>query len=201
MVQLPGFEPGFAAWEAAVLPLDYRCSNLIEKTIITFLILSLLRYICKLINTLTVVYYNSDNMSTKYFCQNCGSIIEEGIKFCANCGTSVSERQPAAQQPVAQPAQAYTPAQPYAAAAPTYIPAQLGVPAGISPLSRTVALLLCIFFGWMGVHKFYVGKVGDGIIYLLFSWTGVPAFIAFIEIFIIANGTFRDDKGLPLVTW
>ncbi|MHA1551728.1 MAG: NINE protein [Candidatus Heimdallarchaeaceae archaeon] len=136
----------------------------------------------------------------KYFCANCGSIIEEGIKFCANCGTSVSERQPP-QQPAAQPTQPYTPAQPYAAAAPTYTPTQPGVPVGVSPLSRTVALLLCIFMGGIGVHKFYVGKVGTGIAYLLFSWTGIPAFIAFIEIFIIANGTFRDDKGLPLVTW
>jgi len=138
-------------------------------------------------------------MSAKYFCQNCGSIIEEGIKFCANCGTSVSEKHPP-QQPVAQPAQVYTTAQPYAPA-PTYNPIQLGVQAGVSPLSRTVALLLCIFFGGIGVHKFYVGKVGDGIMYLLFSWTGIPAFIAFIEIFIIANGTFRDDKGLALVNW
>ncbi|MCK4895258.1 MAG: TM2 domain-containing protein [Candidatus Heimdallarchaeota archaeon] len=136
---------------------------------------------------------------TKYFCQNCGSIIEEGIKFCANCGTSVSEKQPAA-QPAAQPAQAYTPAQPYAPA-PTYTPTQPGAQAGVSPLNRTVALLLCIFFGGIGVHKFYVGKVGTGIAYLLFSWTGIPAFIAFIEIFIIANGTFRDDKGLPLINW
>ncbi len=31
MVQLPGFEPGFAAWEAAVLPLDYRCGNLLKE--------------------------------------------------------------------------------------------------------------------------------------------------------------------------
>lgn len=141
-----------------------------------------------------------ENMSTKYFCANCGSIVEEGIKFCANCGTSVSQRSPP-QQPAAQPTQAYAPTQSYAAPAPTYTPTQPGVQAGISPLSRTVALLLCIFFGGIGVHKFYVGKVGDGIVYLLFSWTGIPAFIAFIEIFIIANGTFRDDKGLALVNW
>ena len=135
-------------------------------------------------------------MSTKYFCPNCGSVVEEGIKFCANCGASVANRG-TAQQPQAQA----PPAQPYTPAAPTYVAVQPGVQLGVSSYSRTVALLLCIFLGYIGVHKFYVGKIGDGIAYLLLSWTGIPAFIAFIEIFIIANGTFKDDKGLPLVTW
>lgn len=37
----------------------------------------------------------------------------------------------------------------------------------ISPKSRIVALLLCFFFGVFGVHRFYVGKAGTGILYLL----------------------------------
>lgn len=44
-----------------------------------------------------------------------------------------------------------------------------------------VAVLLAFFLGGLGIHKFYVGEFRAGILYLLFSWTFVPAFLAFIE--------------------
>ena len=47
--------------------------------------------------------------------------------------------------------------------------------------NRIVAALLAIFLGGFGVHKFYLGKIGQGIVYLLFFWTCIPAIIAFIE--------------------
>lgn len=50
--------------------------------------------------------------------------------------------------------------------------------------SRISAALLAFFLGGFGVHKFYLGKVGQGIIYLLFCWTFLPAIIAFIEFII-----------------
>ena len=34
----------------------------------------------------------------------------------------------------------------------------------ISPKSRLVALLLCCFLGWLGAHRFYVGKIGTGLL-------------------------------------
>jgi TM2 domain-containing membrane protein YozV len=46
---------------------------------------------------------------------------------------------------------------------------------------KTVAALLALFIGWAGIHKFYLGESGAGIIYLLFFWTGIPAFIGFVE--------------------
>jgi TM2 domain-containing membrane protein YozV len=56
---------------------------------------------------------------------------------------------------------------------------------GINPAwpikSKAVAGILAIFFGGIGIHKFYLGKVGLGVIYLLFSWTFIPAFIGLIE--------------------
>lgn len=41
--------------------------------------------------------------------------------------------------------------------------------------------LLAIFFGGIGVHKFYAGKIGLGILYFLFCWTAIPALVALIE--------------------
>jgi len=47
--------------------------------------------------------------------------------------------------------------------------------------SRVVAALLGIILGGFGIHKFYLGKIGQGIIYLVFFWTAIPAIIGFIE--------------------
>lgn len=44
-----------------------------------------------------------------------------------------------------------------------------------------VAVLLALFLGGLGIHKFYLGKTSLGIIYLLFFWTLIPGIIALIE--------------------
>ena len=46
---------------------------------------------------------------------------------------------------------------------------------------RWIAVLLAVFLGWFGAHKFYLGQPGWGVIYLLFSETGIPEFIALFE--------------------
>lgn len=50
--------------------------------------------------------------------------------------------------------------------------------------SRIAAALLALFLGGFGVHKFYLGKVGQGFLYLLFCWTFIPSAIAFVEFII-----------------
>ncbi len=47
--------------------------------------------------------------------------------------------------------------------------------------NRIVAGLFGIFLGGFGIHKFYLGKIGQGIFYIVFSWTLIPSFIGFIE--------------------
>jgi len=54
-------------------------------------------------------------------------------------------------------------------------------PASLYGRSRTTAALLAIFLGGLGIHKFYLGKVGQGVLYLLFCWTLIPGLIAFFE--------------------
>jgi TM2 domain-containing membrane protein YozV len=51
--------------------------------------------------------------------------------------------------------------------------------------NKTTAGLLAIFLGGIGVHKFYLGRGGIGILYLLFCWTFIPAFVAFIDAIIL----------------
>lgn len=47
--------------------------------------------------------------------------------------------------------------------------------------SRTTAILLAFFLGGIGGHKFYLGRTVQGLLYLLFCWTFIPALIAFVE--------------------
>lgn len=47
--------------------------------------------------------------------------------------------------------------------------------------NRVTAALLAMFFGGVGAHKFYLGRAGQGVVYILFCWTFVPAVVAFIE--------------------
>ena len=57
---------------------------------------------------------------------------------------------------------------------------------------KTALALLAFFLGGLGAHKFYLGKYGQGIVYILFCWTGIPGLIAFIE-FIIYLCTPREE--------
>ena len=59
-------------------------------------------------------------------------------------------------------------------------------------VNKAVLLLLTFFFGGIGIHKFYLGQSVQGIFYLLFFWTWIPALIAIIE-FIIYAITSEED--------
>ena len=47
--------------------------------------------------------------------------------------------------------------------------------------NKVVAGVLGILLGSFGAHKFYLGKIGWGIVYILFCWTGIPAIAGMIE--------------------
>ena len=44
-------------------------------------------------------------------------------------------------------------------------------------VNKLAYVLLAFFVGSFGIHKFYAGKTGMGIVYLLFCWTGIPGII------------------------
>ena len=70
---------------------------------------------------------------------------------------------------------------------------------GPSERSRMVALLLCLFVGWLGAHRFYVGKIGTGIL-MAITFGGFGIWVAIDLIFIVC-GIFRDKKDQRLFRW
>lgn len=62
--------------------------------------------------------------------------------------------------------------------------------------SKGVAAILCILLGWLGIHRFYTGKVGTGILYFLTF--GFMGFGILIDLILILTGSFRDKSGMPL---
>lgn len=72
-------------------------------------------------------------------------------------------------------------------------------PVGASDKRILPAALLCFFVGFLGVHRFYVGKIGTGILQILtFGGLGIWALIDFIMIVV---GSFTDKQGNKLTQW
>ena len=62
-----------------------------------------------------------------------------------------------------------------------------------SERSFLVALLLCLFVGNLGVHRFYAGKIGSGVAMLLTM--GGLGIWCLIDLIVIACGNFKDGDG------
>lgn len=61
------------------------------------------------------------------------------------------------------------------------------------------ALLLCFFLGYFGVHRFYVGKVGTGLIQLF--TLGLFGIWVLIDFIMIITGAFTDSEGNKITQW
>jgi TM2 domain-containing membrane protein YozV/predicted RNA-binding Zn-ribbon protein involved in translation (DUF1610 family) len=83
--------------------------------------------------------------------------------FCRSCGQPISQLAPHCPN-CGAPHTAMSQASPYR-----------------GTKNKVIAAIFAFFLGGLGVHKFYLGEVGLGIIYLLFCWTFIPAIIGFIE--------------------
>ncbi len=68
-----------------------------------------------------------------------------------------------------------------------------------SEKKRLVTFLLCFFLGVLGIHRFYVGKTGTGIIQLL--TLGGLGIWAFIDMIMILFGSFKDSGGNAITEW
>lgn len=111
------------------------------------------------------------------YCPQCGGGMGAADRYCHACGWD-------AENPDAPP--------PGAVASPR----DLGP---LSPFNRTTVLLLCLLLGFLGVHRFYVGKVGTGILWVLtLSFFGVGWIY---DLVLVATGEFRDEEGRRVWHW
>jgi TM2 domain-containing membrane protein YozV len=107
-------------------------------------------------------------------CPQCGAPVNQGEAKCAYCGAVLSA--PVAPvQPQVQPVYVNN----------TYVAPNNGINPAWPIKSKIVAGILAILLGSLGIHKFYLGKSGQGILMLLFFWTYIPGIIGFIEGIII----------------
>jgi TM2 domain-containing membrane protein YozV len=65
-----------------------------------------------------------------------------------------------------------------------------------SEKSWIATLLLCFFLGCLGVHRFYAGKIGTGVLQLL-TWGGFGIWVL-IDFILIIVGSFTDSEGKPI---
>ena len=112
---------------------------------------------------------------TAEFCTTCGVRPQKGIKYCMVCG---AETRPEAEICVT-------------------CGTRLVRSGSGEGKSWFVALILSIFVGWFGVDRFYLGKIGTGILKLLTF--GLMGIWWLIDIILIATDNMTDSEGRPLV--
>lgn len=108
------------------------------------------------------------------FCTKCGTQIDDAAVICPHCGVPTQNyqqnAQPQQQQPVINVVNTNT-------------NTNTVVAGGGKAKNKWVSLLLCFFLGAFGAHKFYEGKIGMGILYLL--TVGLFGIGALIDFFVI----------------
>lgn len=132
------------------------------------------------------------------FCQHCGETIDKDCVICPKCGKQVKELKNSKDDKNIIINNNNTASSSASASASA---ATGGFGNFISPKSRLVTLLLCIFLGWLGIHRFYVGKVVSGIIMVLLMFTGIGEVWLFIDFIVILLGSFKDSMGLLVKNW
>src|SRR5579859_4086821 len=139
--------------------------------------------------------------SDQKHCFSCGRILHASAASCPSCGAEqpvggVMTAQSSGRAPaLGQAVFCYGCGGQIHAAAP--ICPKCGAPQRVAIVARghkdkTAAIVLAFLLGGIGAHKFYLGSVGWGIIYLLFCWTFIPAVVAAIEGFIYLTQSDED---------
>lgn len=131
------------------------------------------------------------NEKTKV-CEHCGGIIPEEAVTCEFCGMAVAKVQQPQQEE--QPQQAQQPQAPYIVINNNTTPnAEPSVNINVAARAgkeknKWVSVILCFFLGYFGAHKFYEGKIGMGVLYLLtMGLCGIGVLVDFIMLLFKPN--------------
>lgn len=128
------------------------------------------------------------------FCSKCGAQLPDDANFCDNCGTplrtDIAPATPNLYQPsMVMPAFGYMPE--------------------VSSKSKFIAFILALFFGWIGLHNFYMGHTLRGLMQLALQVVCLATLILgigllmeipfslwlFVEIIMILCGAATDGEG------
>lgn len=110
-------------------------------------------------------------MNTIY-CPSCGAQTNKELQFCQKCGHKLQGKEPLEYTQINQ---------------------------HLSPKSGKIALIFCILFGLLGIHRFYVGKIGTGILTLITG--GFLGLWNIIDLILLIKNKFKDKEGrIVLVT-
>jgi TM2 domain-containing membrane protein YozV/RNA polymerase subunit RPABC4/transcription elongation factor Spt4 len=121
------------------------------------------------------------------YCINCGEDIQESAEICTNCGVNQStrlegdyEERGADQVYCFECGELIYRQAELCPECGTQQPTQTSA-AGSKGSDQVAAGILAILLGGIGVHKFYQGNTRNGVLYLCFFWTGIPAILGLIE--------------------
>ena len=141
----------------------------------------------------------SEEKETIIYCSNCGSKLKENITVCSDCGF----------QPQSEKNYCYhcgvevNEKQIMCIKCGIELPTNRTADKAVSWQHKTTAGLLGILLGGLGIHKFYHGSWGWGILYILLVWTLIPSLVGFVEgiIFLVMNETNYENKYANKKRW
>ncbi len=105
------------------------------------------------------------------FCSECGVPFEPNASFCGECGATISEPQQKQNKTASQ----------FKKRMAEGIKKTANSLSSDAPKSKAKVTLFAMFLGGFGVHKFYMGSWGWGIVYLFTWWLTIPFLVALAE--------------------